>query len=76
MGQHYILGVTKLVNWLLGKPVTALLAALHITPEDPAYPIPNHVSMELLVFAVAVVFFVWLRRRLSVDRPGGVQQCM
>ena len=32
--------------------------------------------MELLVFAIAVVFFLWLRARLSVENPGGTQQCM
>ena len=76
MEEHHILGVTKLVNWLLCKPVATLLAALHIQPEDPRYPIPNHIAMELVVFAVAVVFFLWLKRRLAVDRPGATQQCM
>ena len=68
--------VTVLVNWLLGKPALLLLNALHIKPSDPEYPIPNHIAMEFLVFAVAIVFFLWLKRRLSVDRPGAVQQCM
>ena len=71
-----ILGVTKIVNLLLGKPALALLAVLHIKPENPEYPIPNHVSMELLVFLVMAVFFLWLKARLSVDNPGGTQQCM
>lgn len=74
--EDHILGVTKLVNGLLGKPAAALLAALRIRPEHPEYPIPNHLAMEIVVFAVAVVFFLWLKRRLSVERPGGTQQCM
>ena len=74
--EEQILSVTKLINALLGKPVLALLAALHIRPENPAYPIPNHVAMELVVFLVAIVFFTWLKGRLSVDCPGGAQQCM
>lgn len=74
--EEHILGITKLVNWLLGKPASALLSALQIRPSDPEYPIPNHLAMELLVFAVAAVFFLWLRSRLSVKRPGGTQQCM
>ena len=74
--DEQILGVTKLVNGLLGKPVLAMLAALHIRVENPEYPIPNHVAMELVVFLVAVVFFTWLKGRLSVDNPGGTQQCM
>ena len=32
--------------------------------------------MELLVFAIAIVFFLWLKARLSVDSPGGTQQFM
>jgi hypothetical protein len=40
--EENILGVTKLVNLLLGKPALALLAVLHITPSNPEYPIPNH----------------------------------
>jgi len=74
--EQQVLGVTKLVNWLLGKPATALFAALGIKPENPQYPIPTHIVMELVVFAVAVVFFLWLKRRLSVERPGALQQCM
>lgn len=74
--EEQILGVTKLVNGLLGKPVLAMLAALHIRVENPEYPIPNHLAMELVVFLVAVVFFTWLKGRLSVDNPGGTQQCM
>lgn len=75
MEEQHVLGVTKLVNWLLGKPVALLLAALHIKVENREYPIPNHIAMELLVFALAVAFFLWLRSRLSVDRPGATQLC-
>jgi F-type H+-transporting ATPase subunit a len=74
--EEQILAVTKLVNGLFGKPALALLAALHIRPENSEYPIPNHVAMELVVFVVAVVFFTWLKGRLSVENPGGTQQCM
>src|SRR5215469_15187377 len=74
--EESILGITKLVNAAFGKPALALLNALHIQPSNPQYPIPNHVAMEFLVFALAVVFFLWLRARLSVDNPGGTQQVM
>jgi len=74
--EENILGITKLVNALLGKPALALLSALHIQPDNPQYPIPNYLAMELLVFVLAVVFFLWLRSRLSVDNPGGTQQCV
>jgi len=68
--------VAVVLNRLLGKPAAALLAALHIQPSNPDYPIPNSVSMEILVFIVAVIFFLWLKARISVDRPGATQQVM
>ena len=68
--------VTVIVNRLLGKPAAALLAALHITPANPAYPIPNHISMEILVLLIAVIFFLRLKANISVDRPGTAQQVM
>jgi F-type H+-transporting ATPase subunit a len=74
--EEQVLGVTKLVNALLAKPALALLAVLHIHTENAEYPIPNHIAMELVVFLIAVVFFTWLKGRLSVDNPGGTQQCM
>lgn len=74
--EEHPLWITVIVNRLLGKPALALLALLHIRPENAEYPIPNHIAMELLVFAVAAAFFLWLKRRLSVERPGALQQCM
>jgi F-type H+-transporting ATPase subunit a len=68
--------VTAIVNRLLGKPAAALLAALHITPANPSYPIPNHVSMEILVLLIGVIFFLWLKASISVDKPGAAQQVM
>jgi F-type H+-transporting ATPase subunit a len=68
--------ITVLMNRLFGKAVLALLSALHIQPSNPEYPIPNHLAMEVLVFALAAVFFMWLKRRISVERPGATQQCM
>jgi F-type H+-transporting ATPase subunit a len=74
--EEQVLGVTKLLNAVFGKPVLVLLSALHVHPENQSYPIPDHVAMELVVFAIAIVFFTWLKGRLSVDNPGGTQQCM
>jgi F-type H+-transporting ATPase subunit a len=68
--------VTVIVNRLFGKLALAVLAAVHIQPSNPEYPIPNHISMEILVFLLSVIFFLWLKARISVDRPGGTQQCM
>jgi F-type H+-transporting ATPase subunit a len=76
MGEEHVLGVTKLVNWLLAKPVLALFALLHLQPASSEYPIANFFAMELVVFLFAIVFFLWLRARMSVERPGATQQCM
>jgi F0F1-type ATP synthase membrane subunit a len=74
--EEQVLGVTKLLNALFAKPVLALLAALHIQPASTQYPIPDHIAMELVVFLIAIVFFSWLKGRLSVENPGATQQCM
>ncbi len=57
MGEEQVLGVTKLVNWLLAKPALAIFGLLHLQPANPQYPIPNFFAMELVVFLFAIVFF-------------------
>jgi F-type H+-transporting ATPase subunit a len=79
MGEEHVLAVTKLVNMLLGKPAAALLSFLHIDrihEVNAQYPIPNFMAMELVLFLFAAVFFLWLKARISVDRPGATQQVM
>jgi F-type H+-transporting ATPase subunit a len=76
MGEERVLGVTKLVNFLLGKPAGVLLGLLHIHSANSEYPISNSVAMELVVLLFAVIFFLWLKARISADRPGATQQCM
>jgi len=66
--------LTLFVNQHLGNVAIALLHALHIQPSHPDMPIPEHVVMSLVVFAVAAVLTLWLRPQLSVDNPGGAQQ--
>ncbi len=68
--------VTVLLNRIFGKLAASLLAVLHVTSSNPEYPIPNHVAMEIFVFLIAAIFFLWLKGRISVDKPGGTQQCM
>jgi F-type H+-transporting ATPase subunit a len=74
--EERILWITVLLNRVFGKAVLALLAALHINPSNPEYPIPNQVALEIVVFFLAALFFLWLKTRISVDRPGATQQCM
>jgi F-type H+-transporting ATPase subunit a len=76
MGEEQVLGVTKVVNWLFAKPALWVFALLHLQPASREYPIPNFFAMELVVFAIAAIFFLWLRARMSAERPGATQQCM
>jgi F-type H+-transporting ATPase subunit a len=76
MGKEAVLPATKLINALLAKPALALLALLHIHPDNPQYPIPNYLAMEVILFLILALFFLWLRGRISADRPGGTQQTM
>ncbi|HUA83578.1 MAG TPA: FoF1 ATP synthase subunit a [Bryobacteraceae bacterium] len=64
------------MNSLLAKPVLALLGLLHIQPANPEYPIPNFLAAEIVVVLVAMIFFLWLKGRISAERPGATQQTM
>jgi F-type H+-transporting ATPase subunit a len=70
------LAFTELLNHLFGSPVLALLHALGIHPKNPAAPITNACAMEVLVVLLLTVFFVAVRVRLSVERPGSLQHVM
>jgi F-type H+-transporting ATPase subunit a len=64
---------TELLNHYLGAPVAALLHTLGIRPEYPQAPISNAVAMEVLVVLLLLAFFLFVRARMSVDKPGGMQ---
>jgi F-type H+-transporting ATPase subunit a len=64
---------TALLNRLFGGAANALLRALGIQPAYPQAPIANFVAMQVLVAALLILFFVLVRARLSVDKPGGLQ---
>lgn len=67
---------TELLNRLFGAPVTGLLRVLGIHPHHPEAPIPNYVAMQILVFLLLVIFFVVVRSRLSVEKPGALQHTL
>jgi F-type H+-transporting ATPase subunit a len=72
--EEHVLGITRFVNHLLGPLAAALLSKLHITPNDPELPIPQHVVMGVLVVLVGTVLALILKSRLSVEKPGAFQQ--
>ncbi len=72
--MEHVSALTHLVNRYLGSLALALLSALHIKPTDSANPIPEHVVMALGVLVVGTLLALWVRTRLSVERPGASQQ--
>src|ERR1700674_4752494 len=72
--MEHISALTHLVNHYLGRVALALLSALHLQPADPENPIPEHVVMALAVLVVGMLLALWVRSRLSVERPGTSQQ--
>ena len=73
MEQH-VTWFTQVLNHYLGGIALRLLSALHIQPEHPDRPIPEHVAMALLVLLVGTLLALWVRSRLSVEKPGTSQQ--
>jgi F-type H+-transporting ATPase subunit a len=67
---------TILLNKLFGHLALAVMSALHIRPTNPEFPIQNYMAATVAVFLISVVFFLWLRPRISADRPGATQQVM
>jgi F-type H+-transporting ATPase subunit a len=66
--------ITQLVNHYLGSLALAIFQALHIQPENQDLPIPQHVIMGALVLILVTVLAVILKSRLSVEKPGAMQQ--
>jgi F-type H+-transporting ATPase subunit a len=58
----------------LGGAALALLSALHIRSNNPEQPVPEHVVMGVLVLLVGTLLALWVRSRLSVEKPGASQQ--
>ena len=63
--------IVKWVNDVLGGTVASLLH-LHVAPNEMV--IPTHVVMETIIVLFIIVFFSILRSRLSVEKPGNLQQ--
>ncbi|HEY6126907.1 MAG TPA: F0F1 ATP synthase subunit A [Candidatus Acidoferrum sp.] len=72
--EEHVLGITRLVNQLFGPLALSLLHALHIAPGSEELPIPQHVVMAFLVVVIGTILALILRARLSVEKPGAMQQ--
>ena len=84
MHEEHELWLTALFNKHLAGPANSFLEAVGMAPHgDSAHtaaaahaagPWTNWMVMQLLVVALIVVFVAILKARLSVDKPGTVQQ--
>ena len=81
--MEHELWFTALLNKLLAPVVTPMLGAIAqvhalawVRPADPAHPIPDYIAMEVMVILVIVAGALFLRRRLSVGKPGKFQHAM
>jgi F-type H+-transporting ATPase subunit a len=68
------LAITRLLNHIFGGPIEAMLKAMGLHPAHTGAPISDAFALELLVAAALVAFFIVVRARLSVEKPGPVQQ--
>jgi F-type H+-transporting ATPase subunit a len=66
--------LTKLFNAYLAGLGNWLLSLFHQTAANPKEPWADFIVMQLVVAAVMIVLFLVLRGRLSVDKPGTMQQ--
>jgi F-type H+-transporting ATPase subunit a len=64
---------TQLANRWFGHAVAAMLGALGLR-VDPEHALPDYFVTAVLVVLAAVIFVLWLKPRLSAERPGGAQQ--
>jgi F-type H+-transporting ATPase subunit a len=71
---EHVTGLSQLVNHYLGHCALALYSFLHIHPKHPDRPIPEHIVMCVVVLLVGTVLALFLRFRLSVEKPGASQQ--
>ena len=69
----WITALNHLLNHWFGAPVDALLEMVGIHPAHPTHPIDSTFTLELIVFGILVLFFLLVRMRLSVEKPGATQ---
>jgi F-type H+-transporting ATPase subunit a len=64
---------TEFLNHYFGGLANSLLHMVGLQPTHPNAPITNPVAMEILVVLLLLLFFVAVRARMSVEKPGGLQ---
>jgi F-type H+-transporting ATPase subunit a len=64
---------TEFLNHYFGGLANSLLHMVGLQPTHPNAPITNPVAMEILVVLLLLLFFLAVRARMSVEKPGGLQ---
>jgi F-type H+-transporting ATPase subunit a len=72
--EEQLSAVAHWFNHVFGPTALRLLHALHIQAKDFERPIPEYVVMSLIVLILCTILALILRPRLSVERPGAMQQ--
>jgi F-type H+-transporting ATPase subunit a len=72
--EEQLSAVTHWFNHVFGPSAVRLLHAFHIQAKDFERPIPEYVVMSLIVLILCSILALILRPRLSVERPGAMQQ--
>ena len=64
---------TEFLNHYFGGLANSLLHMVGLQPTHPNAPITNPVAMEILVVLLLLLFFLAVRAKMSVEKPGGLQ---
>ncbi len=72
--EEHVSQITIWFNHLFAPVALWILHALHLQPADYERPIPEYLVMSILVLILCTVLALILRSRLSVERPGALQQ--
>lgn len=72
--QEHELWITALLNRYLAGFANSLLSLVGLHAENVDKPWANFIALQLLVAVLIVVGFALLKPRISMDRPGVIQQ--
>jgi F-type H+-transporting ATPase subunit a len=73
--EEHLSQLTQWVNHIFGPWALQLLHAINVQPADYDAPIPEYLVMSVVVLVIGTILALIVRARLSVARPGGLQQC-
>lgn len=71
--EHHPTWIGNIFNSLFGDLFMMIAGPLGYHPHEAGRPIPDHIAVEIFIFALCILFFLWFRRKLSADNPGGMQ---